>query len=86
MKVGDLVTLSVYGANLDSIPRKFSTRYHTSYVEPIGVIVRKEEHQGYHQLSDNESVRYYIHWSTEGPSGRYHYSNYFFRNDLKFVR
>ena len=90
MKVGDLVTLSSYACNLDSTPRKFKPWYRGSkaikYVEPVVIVCEIRDVPHSEHLSENESKKFYVKWATDGPPGRHHYTKYFYRKDLKYVR
>ncbi len=84
MKVGDLVTFSVYGLNLCAV--RWPGWPHPDYKSLVGIIYKIT-------LKDSApyrpKTRYYVKWSLEGvPEGRdrWRASSYFHRKDLKKVR
>ena len=88
MKVGDLVTLSSYAVRLETIPTRYKAAY--GYPEPIGIIESIEQVNN-KWMSDNEKTRYRVSWcGGRGPMGRVgswsKSQQFFFRNDLKYVR
>tara|TARA_A100001391_G_scaffold182393_1_gene148892 strand:+ start:45 stop:317 length:273 start_codon:yes stop_codon:yes gene_type:complete len=90
MKVGDLVTLSSYAVRLEAIPTRYKVTH--GYPEPIGIIESIEQlDKAPRWMSDNERVRYRVSWcGGRGPMGRdgswSKSQQFFFRNDLKYVR
>ena len=85
MKIGDLVTLSRYGLNLGSIPWKY--RRYNKAAPLIGVVTGVAEIDDRSYLSKNEVLRYVVRWN-DAPDlkGREWYREYFFRNDLKYLK
>ena len=88
MKVGDLVTLSSYAVRLEAIPTRYKATY--GYPEPIDIIESIEQLNN-KWMSDNERTRYRVSWcGGRGPMGRdgswSKSQQFFFRNDLKYVR
>jgi hypothetical protein len=95
MRVGDLVTLSSYGAKLDSLfmyTDNYRTQWHNDTRPLIGMVIKTTTPEsvrlGYNYYSENERVRYYIKWfKPTAPKGRdsSYGGDYFYRKDLKFV-
>ena len=94
MKAGDLVTLSSYGENSQSLLR-WNPRVHSSKPKLIGLVVKIDTNpHAMSWTSKNERTHYSINWiNKDCPASRYgnasYYRNnegYFLRNDLKFVR
>jgi len=85
MKVGDLVTLSAYGANLGGLYR-WSARFRASCDKPplVGLIIRVETPRW-----AGHEARFTVRWVDKSPpqgrDGRYG-SVHFLRKDLKFVK
>jgi len=85
VKIGDLVTLSRYGLNLGSIPwicRRQDVRL-------VGIITGIEVPPGGmpRYVSKNEALRYIVRWNDlPNLKGRQWYREYFFRNDLKYLK
>ena len=93
MKVGDLITLSAYALQSESMWKVRDLVW--KHKKPlIGLVVRVEENPYNHSFtSKNEKTFYYINWmQKDGPSSRWSNSaigrmkGYFLRNDLKFVK
>ena len=83
MKIGDLVTLSRYGLNLGTIP--WICR--RPGVPVVGIITGIEKIDDRMYLSKNETLRYTVRWNDlPNLKGRQWYSQYFFRNDLKYLK
>ena len=93
MKVGDLVTLSSYAKNSNTLSA-WNERLYPTKPQLVGLVVRKEENPNIRSwTSKNESTYYYVNWiSKDGPMSRWgsaaYYRNnaYFLRNDLKCVK
>ena len=95
MRVGDLVTLSSYGAKLDSLfmfTDAYRLQWHNDSRRLIGMVIKTTETDttrfGPNYYSDNERIRYHIKWfKPKAPKGRdgVHGNDYFYRKDLKFV-
>ena len=94
MKVGDLVTLSAYAMQSESmwVLRK---KVWEKKKPLVGLVVRVENNPYKRSwTSKNESTFYYINWMQDyGPASLYGNSGYrartqgyFLRNDLKFVK
>jgi len=84
MKVGDLVTFSVYGLNLSAV--RWSGFPRPDCKSLVGIIykITPKDSAPY-----RPKTRYYVKWSLEGvPEGRdrWRSSSYFHRKDLKKVR
>jgi hypothetical protein len=83
MKVGDLVALSSYAQNLDSLYRftdESRRRWHKDFIPLHGIIIKVDGHWG--------DARYFVKWmKPHAPRGRDgHYGcAFFFRKDLKYV-
>jgi len=83
MKVGDLVALSSYAQNLDSLYRFTDAsrqRWHNDFVPLHGIIIKVDGCWG--------DARYFVKWmKSNAPKGRDgHYGcAFFFRKDLKYV-
>ena len=94
MKVGDLVTFSSYGENLDALYKWTSrARRVGNYVNgelvpqgPLVGMVISVTPDRFH--SYNAKIEYEIRWIGDGPKGRmgnYGYPKGFYRKDLKFI-
>ncbi len=83
MKVGDLVALSSYAQNLDSLYRftdESRQRWHKDFIPLRGIIIKVDGHWG--------DARNFVKWmKPHAPRGRDgHYGcAFFFRKDLKYV-
>ena len=94
MKVGDLITLSAYALQSESMWKVRDLVW--KHKKPlIGLVVRVEENPYNHSFtSKNEKTFYYINWMQDyGPASRWGnagyratHQGYFLRNDLKFVK
>jgi len=88
MKVGDLVTLSASGANLDMLAR-WSDMYRVGYQKKkslVGMIIGIKEGKLYYERGKKI---YEVRWfAPDGPVGRYGQHTRqpgFWRRDLKFI-
>jgi len=88
-----LVTLSSYGAKLDSLfmfTDDYRNKYHNDERRLIGMIVQISvpKNPFNQHLSENEKHHYHIKWfkeaSPKGRHGNYGF-NYFYRKDLKYI-
>ena len=94
MKAGDLVTLSSYGENSQSLLR-WNPRVYSNKPKLIGLVVKIDDNpHAMSWTSKNERTHYFINWiNKDSPTSRYgnaayyrDHRGYFLRNDLKFIK
>lgn len=83
MKVGDLVTFSSRGSNLEAV-RDWRVRNRTGN-NPVGLVTEIKKDP----WNDEAQLQYHISWVAGGPKSRYHTyygrAAYWYRCDLKYV-